>query len=807
MLSAMQANTYAQVNLGDCYRNGIGVLRNYEQALSYYILAAERRNPHAEMNLHRCYTDGIGVAPDHIKAEYYLALATEQDQAYTQFKQGLCYYNGQGVEQDYKKAVQLFTVVAKQGSAAAQNSLGICYYNGHGVAQDYWRAVELFRLAAEPENTTIQFSQGMYHYLRSEALAEHQAAEIFISLKSTPIAQSKSELAANLSNRPWQVAGVDDCDEVPEKYTLLEAKPADYDQVKEFYQHHPVPGYAIQKVEIIHNSNMNKKFALNMSVLQGRHVDPEFTAKWQYENNSAWRKVVYAEWQQMASPYKDSDCPNVKLLPNWHAADPKMLESIFKTGYASLSTMDGEFFARGLYGMHEAAHAYKLYSKGALTLNWMASYSAYPVIYGDLEKLTTTDKYKNYDSHFVPLCAEEAKGTLEVNYLPTKPQQTADCHAMLVVNNEQCLPRYLVHLQATLLKSPNQVLKDTASHYSAVKTSEKRKAANFTPMFNAKTQISTEAAIVATSKATQLAGHSGSILCLQTLPDNQLASGSADNSIKIWDVLTGECQATLSGHSAAVRCLQILPDGRLASGSFDKTIRVWNIATMACEAILTGHTDKVRCLQVLSGNLLASGSFDKKIKIWNLAGSSCQATLTGHSNYINCLQALPDNLLASGSRDNTIKIWHLASNKCQTTLSEHSLPVLCLQLLPDNKLVSSSQDKSIKIWDLATKNLKKSQMSLASGHTSSVNALQYLPNNLLASGSGDHMVKIWDLTTGTCQANLIAHSSYVNCLAALPDNRLASGSDDQIIKLWDSDELQQAELSTLNQSSDNCLVM
>ena len=59
-------------------------------------------------------------------------------------------------------------------------------------------------------------------------------------------------------------------------------------------------------------------------------------------------------------------------------------------------------------------------------------------------------------------------------------------------------------------------------------------------------------------------------------PDGQrLASASLDNTIKIWDATTGDCQATLEGHSNAVISIAFSPDGqRLASASRDSAVKI-----------------------------------------------------------------------------------------------------------------------------------------------------------------------------------------------------------------------------------------
>lgn len=77
-----------------------------------------------------------------------------------------------------------------------------------------------------------------------------------------------------------------------------------------------------------------------------------------------------------------------------------------------------------------------------------------------------------------------------------------------------------------------------------------------------------------------LKGHSNAVLCAAFSPDGKtLASGGADNLIKIWDIVTGEERLTLRGHTDQVSLIAFSPDGRtLASASKDRQIRIWRAA-------------------------------------------------------------------------------------------------------------------------------------------------------------------------------------------------------------------------------------
>ena len=64
--------------------------------------------------------------------------------------------------------------------------------------------------------------------------------------------------------------------------------------------------------------------------------------------------------------------------------------------------------------------------------------------------------------------------------------------------------------------------------------------------------------------------------------DGLCVSGSDDKTLRVWDLITGECLRTLNGHSGSVNCIAVTKDGRCISGSWDETLRVWDIHTGKC---------------------------------------------------------------------------------------------------------------------------------------------------------------------------------------------------------------------------------
>ena len=239
-------------------------------------------------------------------------------------------------------------------------------------------------------------------------------------------------------------------------YTLLEVSDKDKQKVIKFYQHHPMNGYEIKSIKAIDNPAMTKEFELYLGKLQQKENNPAFAPNWMNEEShqgkKAWRKKTSELFESMAKPYIDSEYPAVKLLPLWHGTRPEILDSLFRIGYANLATTDTGFFGKGIYSAGEAEYSYRVYSHGALILNWVACFSAYPVIEGDMEKLQEKGNYANYDAHFVPVIPASPL-PFEKNYYPTGPRQLHQYTEMVVFQSSACLPKYLVELQIISLQS------------------------------------------------------------------------------------------------------------------------------------------------------------------------------------------------------------------------------------------------------------------------------------------------------------------------------------------------------------------
>ncbi len=74
------------------------------------------------------------------------------------------------------------------------------------------------------------------------------------------------------------------------------------------------------------------------------------------------------------------------------------------------------------------------------------------------------------------------------------------------------------------------------------------------------------------------------------LHDGEAFHLGGDNTLKIWDVVTGTERATLTGHTSMVNGCAVSPDGTwIVSASDDTTVKIWDVATGTEQGELVLH--------------------------------------------------------------------------------------------------------------------------------------------------------------------------------------------------------------------------
>jgi serine/threonine protein kinase len=284
-----------------------------------------------------------------------------------------------------------------------------------------------------------------------------------------------------------------------------------------------------------------------------------------------------------------------------------------------------------------------------------------------------------------------------------------------------------------------------------------------------------------------LTKHSSWVTSVAISPKSQtFASSSLDDTVKIWNLHSGEELLTLRGHTRGVNAIAISPDGKtLVSGSDDYTIKFWSYHTGTLLGTLTGHSRDVNSVTITpDGKFLCSGGEDRAIRLWHMGTGALLKTLTGVAGMIKAVATSPDGkILASGGLDNKIKLWNLQTGELLQTLVGHLGCVNTIAFNPNGQfLATGSKDKTIKLWNVRTGEM----MRTLAEHTRDVQSIAITPNGkTLVSGGGDTAIKLWDLGTGKVIDSWSDHADAVNAIAISPDGkRLISCSSDKTVKIW-----------------------
>lgn len=243
-------------------------------------------------------------------------------------------------------------------------------------------------------------------------------------------------------------------------------------------------------------------------------------------------------------------------------------------------------------------------------------------------------------------------------------------------------------------------------------------------------------------------------------------------------------------HADAVLALSWNRDYRnvLASGSADATVKVWDLATEQCSATLEHHQDKVQAVawNPAQPSVLLSAGFDQAVCLadarapdseplrWQLSADSEALTWVPHD---------PTCFLAS-SEDGLVACYDArkgAGSDPLYRLSAHDRPTCALTFCTaaPGLLATASTDKQVKLWDVSTH-----QPALVATQNLQVGAVfgaAFCPEApwLLAAGGAMGTVAVWDITSNAAVMSKYGRQLSKAVAAASGDQAVAANIEQQ----------------------------
>lgn len=142
-----------------------------------------------------------------------------------------------------------------------------------------------------------------------------------------------------------------------------------------------------------------------------------------------------------------------------------------------------------------------------------------------------------------------------------------------------------------------------------------------------------------------------------------LATGDVNGEVKLWDVTSGKQHPGLPSktHRSMVNRLAFSPDGRrLASGSFDNTIKIWDMTERHGDPkVLFGHAGPVHHLVFSeNGRTLISCGGDKKVRVWDVESLQTKAVLDCDGAVNRLAWSKDETVLTSAVAEGVIHLWY-----------------------------------------------------------------------------------------------------------------------------------------------------
>ncbi|RKP08927.1 quinon protein alcohol dehydrogenase-like superfamily [Thamnocephalis sphaerospora] len=320
-----------------------------------------------------------------------------------------------------------------------------------------------------------------------------------------------------------------------------------------------------------------------------------------------------------------------------------------------------------------------------------------------------------------------------------------------------------------------------------------------------------------------------------------VATGSADSTVKVWDIDGGFCTHNFRGHSGVVSAVRFHPHAQrlwLATGADDCQVRVWDLNTRECIATLDSHTiETVGLLNagvVVGGKPLKHQAFytagDKGvIRVWDYESGAViaeqQADTNAKFTYTDVLRGHTSGQLYGITNDQNILIYQLTEGvKRVRQLVGYNDEIIDLAYLGEDEthlavitnseqasylewcaiMVTAGKDRTARIWAVdvtaTTAEERFKPMGVCVGHTESIGAVAVprRSDDFVITVSQDRTVKYWDLTEIDPEASAPeggfkirsrythqAHDKDINTVSVAPNDKLfVTGSQDKTAKVW-----------------------
>lgn len=281
-----------------------------------------------------------------------------------------------------------------------------------------------------------------------------------------------------------------------------------------------------------------------------------------------------------------------------------------------------------------------------------------------------------------------------------------------------------------------------------------------------------------------LGAHAGEVTGLAFHPtEPRLMTAGADGLVRLWQ-LPVQPRRELAEHKAAVTSAAMSADGKLAvTGSADNSVRLFDPATGKLIRELPGATSPVHSVALSAdASIVAAGDETGNVRFWNAADGADRLHFAGHTGAVSDVAFHPTQpIVATAGADGSVRTWRLP--EAAKALAGHTMPIQTVAISADGTLaVTAGADKIARLWTLPAGTLARALPASANAASSAA----FSPDaKLLAMGEVDGAVRLWNTADATPAGELLAHAGPVVGLAFSGDGtQLLSTGEDGTLRRW-----------------------